>query len=326
VTVVATAFAASVREELRATANDEAQVQAHYLARAGIQRALAEIQNSDTDEEPNSTQYLSSEQTWRKNPEAYGGVALGRGRYRVAVVDEESKLPLNRLPGQVLRRLVRASGVQGSLVDILVDSILDWRDPDTRGHRISGAKDDFYLGLPRPYRAKNGEFDTVEELLLVRGMTPAILFGGEGQTDDGQERRYNGIAQFLTVDSAGGVNLNTVTPEAIAALGFNEAEVTRLVARRTDRPFRHPNEVREVLSNQADLGLYLPILLVKSAIFRIDAEGELADGTRERATAIVQRVGVPRFGHLVILRWADGPRWREGVPAEAPPAGGEAKA
>ena len=58
----------------------------------------------------------------------------------------------------------------------MVDSILDWRDPDElkRGH---GAENDYYRKRRPPYTAKNGFFDSPEELLLVRGMTADLFYG-----------------------------------------------------------------------------------------------------------------------------------------------------
>jgi general secretion pathway protein K len=61
--------------------------------------------------------------------------------------------------------------------DIIVDSILDWRDNDDL-RRLHGAEDEYYQSLPDPYRAKNDDFESVEELLLVKGITPEIFHGG----------------------------------------------------------------------------------------------------------------------------------------------------
>ena len=54
---------------------------------------------------------------------------------------------------------------------------MDWRDKDNL-HRLNGAEDDYYLSLPQPYKCKNGDFTSIEELLLVRGVTPEIFYGG----------------------------------------------------------------------------------------------------------------------------------------------------
>ncbi len=56
------------------------------------------------------------------------------------------------------------------------DSILDWLDEDDEP-RDYGAEADYYLTLPTPYAPKNGPLDSIEELLLVKGVTPQLLFG-----------------------------------------------------------------------------------------------------------------------------------------------------
>src|SRR5690606_30820187 len=43
--------------------------------------------------------------------------------------------------------------------------------------RPYGAELEYYSTLPTPYAPKNGPIESVEELLLVRGVTPQLLFG-----------------------------------------------------------------------------------------------------------------------------------------------------
>ncbi len=56
------------------------------------------------------------------------------------------------------------------------DSILDWLDEDD-DPRPYGAELDYYSTLPTPYEPTNGPITSVEELLLVKGVTPNMLFG-----------------------------------------------------------------------------------------------------------------------------------------------------
>ncbi len=57
----------------------------------------------------------------------------------------------------------------------IADAILDWLDPDDTP-RENGAEVDYYAAQNPPYAPKNGPLDTIEELLLVRGVTPELLF------------------------------------------------------------------------------------------------------------------------------------------------------
>jgi DNA uptake protein ComE-like DNA-binding protein len=66
-------------------------------------------------------------------------------------------------------------GLPGMTEDV-ADAILDWLDEDDETREV-GAEYDYYSSLDPPYAPKNGPFETVEELLLVRGVTPDLLFG-----------------------------------------------------------------------------------------------------------------------------------------------------
>jgi len=112
---------------------------------------------------------------WLVRPD-YGDPALPQ----FGLVDEPSKLNLNRVTGHELL------GNFPSIPRELAYSIVDWRDANddvTEG----GAEDAHYAALPTPYHCKNASFETVEELLLVRGAYPELLYG-DGVT--GTPARY----------------------------------------------------------------------------------------------------------------------------------------
>jgi DNA uptake protein ComE-like DNA-binding protein len=68
-------------------------------------------------------------------------------------------------------------GLPGMTEDV-ADAILDWMDTDEES-REYGCESEYYQTLEPPYYCKNGPLDTVEELLLVRGVTPQLLFGSD---------------------------------------------------------------------------------------------------------------------------------------------------
>lgn len=103
-------------------------------------------------------------------------------------------------------------GLPGMTVE-LADSILDWLDEDDEP-RPYGAEIEYYSTLPTPYEPANGPLASVEELLLVSGMTPTLLFGADsnrnGMLDPDEQQRFNvsvdtpgalGLAAYLTVHS-----------------------------------------------------------------------------------------------------------------------------
>ncbi|MBU0717444.1 MAG: general secretion pathway protein GspK, partial [Planctomycetes bacterium] len=140
---------------------------------------------------------------------------------RIGITDEASKLNLNYATEAQLMTLVRAAVANNEEVDPgeIVAAILDWRDEDQVSQSEAGdTEGDYYLALDDPYPVKNGPFDTVEELLLVKGVTGAILYGEDfdrnglltDNEDDGDDsfppddrnKMLNrGLYPFLTVHS-----------------------------------------------------------------------------------------------------------------------------
>ncbi len=111
----------------------------------------------------------------------------------------------------------------GMTIDV-ADAILDWLDDDDEA-RPNGAELEFYSTLPTPYAPKNGPIDSVEELLLVRGVTPQLLFGVDanrnGVIDPAEQQMAMvdpnsmaslGWAAFLTVHGQEGNKRRDGTP------------------------------------------------------------------------------------------------------------------
>lgn len=95
-----------------------------------------------------------------------------------------------------------------------VDSLIDWLDYDDMDQEEpEGAENSYYMSLDNPYACKNGPMDSIEELLLIKGITPAVYFG-----DPEQEQLP--LSEYLTVngDPNGRVNVNTAPVEVLASV------------------------------------------------------------------------------------------------------------
>ncbi|TWU41901.1 type II secretion system minor pseudopilin [Novipirellula artificiosorum] len=102
------------------------------------------------------------------------------------------------------------------MTEDVADAILDWLDED-EDVRPYGAEAEYYTTLTTPYSPSNGSLQSVEELLLVRGVTPTLLFGADsnrnGVLDADEQQRFGvgvetpgalGWASYLTVYGAEG--------------------------------------------------------------------------------------------------------------------------
>ena len=159
----------SMRVEAIASANEAASVQASAIARGAEQYVLGMLfQESDAVRDlPDS--YFSAVQLgdgyfWIVRPD-YGDPDLpvfGLG-------DEGAKLNLNTASYDSILRLPQ-------MTEPLAAAIVDWRDTDSTP-RANGAENEYYSVQSVPYSVKNAPFETIEELLLVRDVTPMFLYG-----------------------------------------------------------------------------------------------------------------------------------------------------
>src|SRR6202012_3175537 len=123
--------------------------------------------------------------------------------------------------------------VNANHITVLSDSIQDWIDPDD-GTRPAGAESDYYQGQNPPYFAKNGPMDDISEMLLIKGVRPAMYFGSHGDhSQDGpfqhhkmgfghapeQEPDYAfGFTNVFTTFSSGKINVNTADANVLSLI------------------------------------------------------------------------------------------------------------
>ena len=69
-----------------------------------------------------------------------------------------------------------ALGVDPGRAQAIVSRHLDWRS-GTPGGSFSHF-DQYYLSLTPSFRARHASLEEIEELLLVRGVTPDLFYGG----------------------------------------------------------------------------------------------------------------------------------------------------
>jgi type II secretory pathway component PulK len=145
--------------------------------------------------------------------------------YKYGVSDESGRINVNALvrldpsPGGIAYRTLMKLP---NMTDAIAYAIIDWIDADDN-LSPSGAEESEYQTRVPAYRCKNAPLDSIEELLLVRGVTPYLLFGDDlnrnGRIDPDEQRSGDepnyGWAPYLTVysrelnvDNAGNPRIN----------------------------------------------------------------------------------------------------------------------
>lgn len=159
--------------------------------------------------------------TWRFSVVANDPLALANdtAAIRYGITDEASKLNINACTQEQLARLI-SFVVRNEQVnaDDIAKAIIYYRTKPKDG-QLDETEEAYYQTLDQPYSVKYGPFDSVEELLMVRGVTGQILFGedwnrngfldaneDDGETlfppDNGDGQLERGLYPFLTVWSS----------------------------------------------------------------------------------------------------------------------------
>jgi type II secretory pathway component PulK len=150
------------------------QMHCKWASRAGVEKAVAIL---NTDQSKNSDSLTDS---WSDNDEELSNIELGQCRVSVDVIDEAGKLNINTATKKQLLGLE-------NMTEEIADAIIDWRDKDDTPSQ-SGTEGGYYENLRHRYKIRNGPLRTTRELLLVKDVTPELLYG--------EDRNFNGKLDY----------------------------------------------------------------------------------------------------------------------------------
>jgi type II secretory pathway component PulK len=235
--ILAGALAIFLKVESQLAANSNDSEKLLWVGRAGVDRACWILAN----EPPGPT---SLKQIWAggpgDGPETNGplmgvsltGYPVGDCTVDISMVEQESKFNVNTADDQLLRQILTAMGAKPDEIVTVSDSIQDWIDKDD-ATKPAGAESDYYQGNVPSYYAKNAPVDDIEELQLVKGVTPLIYFGGSAEDSSRPFKRHHlgfnvgpgaseellfGLRDVLTPYSSGKVNINTASSNVLSCI------------------------------------------------------------------------------------------------------------
>ena len=281
--VIALSFARESFVEVAAARNAQSLESSYFSARAGIaatiyqifqKRLMTTVQQSNQAPDPIDLGVVSG--------------TFGNAEYRVDIQDESGKININTISEQQLRALVEASGIAKPDSDIIVDSILDWRDIDTQ-MRTNGAEDDYYKTLIPPYEAKDGSLKTVEELLLVRGMTADYFYGHPELAQDGSVTYRYGLSRYLTVYSTRSqININFAALPVLMSIPDMPLQAAKWIYdRRRAKPFKDIVEVTNDTPYPLGGGVLPYLSTIQAGVYTLTAS---AHAVNSKARRIVRTV------------------------------------
>ncbi len=232
----------------------------HYIADAGIKRAVIELLKDETTFDTIRDNWSDNPAVFEQIPVGLGDASVhyrfessdGRAEERYGISDEERKININTANPAVIERLFKlVASLDETKAQELAAAIVDWRDSDSSlSIPLGSAEDAYYDDAPEPYNCKDSSFEVLEELLLVKGMSQSL---------------YDTVAGFLTVHGAGSVNINTASEQVLAALDIEERVVEEILKFRAgedevwgsadDDFFEAPDSIVADLSQKASLSV-----------------------------------------------------------------------
>jgi general secretion pathway protein K len=281
-TVIASAFAYSMRTETLAARNEISLAQARGLADGAVMRMAFELMRPRTLNE-----------TWQADGQPH---YWDEGDAHVAAnaIDESGKIDLNSASDALLKGLFQtAGGLDVDAAQGIVDKIDDWKDADDL-KRPNGAEAPDYQAAGLSYKPANAPFENIAELQRVLGMTAAL---------------YAAVAGNLTVFSKSpGVNPAFASRSVLLAIpGATPEVVDTYLAQR-----------QNALAN----GLPAPVFPVPGGaagptnLWRIRAEATMADGVTYVREAVL-RPGGDVLHPVTVLAWIEGDQRQFALPVAA---------
>ncbi len=292
---IAFSLANTVRGEVERTSTAIDGLRSYYLAQAGLDRGILYMLWGNSAPPSARFKYLP-------------GVPLlpfsfPTGEASVEIIPEAAKMNINTARPEDLFRLLSALGADPGRAEQIVAAIVDWRRP-------GGLTpfDAFYMSLTPSFRARHASFEETEELLLVRGVTPELYYGGYSRDAAGRLVPRGGLRDCVSVFGVtNAFDVNTAQPAVLMAIGFPPEAAATIVARRLVQPFRSAAEAAEFASGpgaaRLRVGGEIFFTLRSTARIRLP-NGQLSD-LRRTVAATVAFLPSDNDVPFQILRWYD---------------------
>jgi general secretion pathway protein K len=301
-------FNTSMTSELFAAANLRDGVRLGSIANSGFHYALAVLFEDAAAE--NELDSLHEDWADFRALSANSGAIFEDGRFEVRIIDHSGRIQINQLlkapdemggqytydmtQKELLTRFLSSEefDLDEETVEDLVDALKDWMDPDDEVTNF-GAENSFYQTLDKPYACKNAPVDSLEELLLVRGISRELFYGTEERP---------GIADYLTTQGSDGkININTAHPLVLRSLSeyLDYEMVEEMIAYREDED----NDLSSISWYKGVRGMSSEVSIdhlvsISSHIFEIRSTG-IMETMSKRVEGLVER----KEGAIRIVSW-----------------------
>ena len=258
--------------DLRLTETFRDSTKAYYLAKGGIEAGQMVLKNDNNN-------YDSLTEWWAQ---PIVNFPIQEGNVSIKIDDLGGKLDLNRLmtsggnpdayvKGRVIRLLDHLDIIDS---ESITDALIDWIDEDETPS-TSGAESNYYRSLSPAYESKNAPFDTLKELLMVRGIDNETL---------------ELISPHVTIHGQAKINVNTAT-DAVLVAWVPETTTTdadEIISLRSNQAITQLGDLKQIGNFNDWYYALKPYIQVKSDNYRIIGEGYVGDA-QKRVEAVVEK-------------------------------------
>jgi general secretion pathway protein K len=314
--VIVLEFSFAMRTEVNIAKNYKEETQLYAMAEGGVQRAVAELiykhdptvqqkRNKKLEETP------PEQREWMTDGRSYP-LPFDQGTCEVRITSEAGKVNINTVSDPTLRKIIGQLGLESEAKDIVVDSILDWRDPGEL-HRLNGAKSDYYQSLGEPYNCKNGKLDSIEELLLVRGVTPDFFYGRKiDQEEGGGKTEGIGLRDIFSIYSSGEqIDINSAPLVTLKiVLGIPNEIAEAIIKAREEKGFQNQ---QDLLQKVPELSQFIGQMAVTFssttpsavAYYTIESRGKSKEEKAVRGLKTIVKIDRQEKTGYKVIQWID---------------------
>lgn len=235
-----------------------------FIAEAGIKKAIAELISINEVEKF----VFALKDSWSANPLLFKDIVVDDGivevcytyvnenanneETRYGMMDEERKININTAELGILKRLFEVVlNFNETEAGELAASIIDWRDADSELLLpLGSAEDSYYRDTLTPYEAKDAAYESLDEVLLVKGMTTDV---------------FKKISDYITIYGNGKVNINTASRPVLLALGISSQVLDAIISFRNgqdgveatsdDNIFNSPSDIVANVSQSSNISI-----------------------------------------------------------------------
>jgi general secretion pathway protein K len=232
------------------------------------------------------------------------------GEALVEMIPESSKLNINFATPDELYRLLAAFTDDPARAKDIANAIVEWRSPAAASPATLAPALNPALnpGAAPTFPPRHASFEEVEELLLVRGVTPELFYGNFVGDAEGRLYPRGGLRDAVTVWGLNAYfDVNTATPPVLEALGIPPAGVAQIMQRRVALPFKDMGEVSKLGISSGRLSVGGNLIWTLRATARLSTPGGAPSDVVRTASATVKLLDKRQYFQMPVhvLRYCD---------------------